>query len=169
MRGGHCTLTCFPGQDPTPYFCLVLAMKRFLKLCVLLWVSLFVIACRNPAPPGDASLSAAQEKAALSAADNDDLCAIKQLIAHYEASGDVDASAEPWRARARQLGDLFELHHHATRRLVEAQEEADPAKHARLLEEAMVSARRAAMDEPSAQSLVDQIARLQRDAAELEQ
>lgn len=133
-------------------------MKRSLLLLFTLpaWLG-----CSQASSSEDVFLSASEQAVVETAAESGDLPAIKRLIAHIEAGGDVDDAAGAWRARARRMGDPQELYHHAARRLVEAQEAEDAERRASLLEEALEAARRsyAGSADPSTQLLVEQIAR----------
>lgn len=148
---------------------LVLSMKQFLMLCVLPCAVFFLLAaCRGSSTSSGSYLSPEQTAQVLAEAQRGDLPAIKRLISHYEASGDVDGLAGPWRVRARKLGDPSELYHHAAWCFTASQEEQDPKVRAQLLEDALASAKRASAVDPSAQLLADQIAHVQMQATRAE-
>lgn len=144
-------------------------MKQFLMLCVLPCAVFFLlVACRGSSTSSGTYLSPEQTAQVLANAQGGDLHAIKRLISHYEASGDADGLAGPWRVRARKLGDPSELCHHAAWCFTAAQEEQDPKVRAQLLEDALASAKRASAVDASAQLLVDQITHAQQEATRAE-
>ncbi len=93
-------------------------------------------------------------------ANRGDLSAVKQLIAHFEASSGNDAIAAKWSAKARELGDAQELYYYAAQMFTATRHESNSLKKHEMLVDALNSAKRsyAIRADTSTQELVDEIA-----------
>ncbi|MDQ1063495.1 MULTISPECIES: hypothetical protein [unclassified Stenotrophomonas] len=138
-------------------------MKSTFLSCVFL---LALPGCGEGPPTDDRYLSPRQLAVVTAAAKDDDLVAIKRLIAHYEATPGNDVPAARWRQRARDLGDVQELYYQAASRFASARVAESAEARFRLLAEAQDAAKRAYERAPEHANLllVEQIEREMRTA-----